>query len=564
LSLSAAGLSASKGLAIFGVTKGSMVIVLPVADRDKFLAVAHGTKGADVDKLGDVRCKPIRGVYACAEDVAQIATLGKGTIRGQLAHVGVRGDIEVAGTVDKTSFALVAQLSRGAFVVRGTVDGLPKELREPFGRSGAAVPRDAAGFGWVSLQPLLTGLVAQVPHAPIVGGVTAADVVGAFLGIVHIVAAGGSNQVEASLPLRDHAPLATLLEHCADLPLGGKLVAGTCRFENPLLGRITPEVWVEGDELHVRVELPTPAGAASAMTPIGAELARDEWSMVFWGRGTGLASSFDLSSVLADANLTNGLDAATVGALARGLVMINELGNGLAIDGDRARFVFAVRTAWANPDDVVAKLSAITGRDILTGHARAAGQAIADAAPSSLFAADFHAGATGGAISLVPVGALAAIAIPAFLEYLRKSKKSEGELHMQMIGKAAKRVYGETGAFPIGKTALLPANPTRNYGNNCCGGYGGVAGAPGRVVSNRCTADPAAFARDPVWHALDVSIDEPSVYQYDYQSDGKTFTARAIGDADCDGSSATWELHGSVDAAGNPHVDLVKPQPGVY
>jgi hypothetical protein len=331
-----------------------------------------------------------------------------------------------------------------------------------------------------------------------------------------------------------------------------------------MLGWIAPDMWVDGDELRVRIELPTPLGVAAPMTAIGAELAKDEWSMVFWGRGTSLAAGFSLASALDKVDSSDPADHFGPATGARVLAMLNEVGLGLAIDADRAHFVLAVRTAWANPDDVVAKLSAIDTKDILDGRARAAAQAVADGAPSSPFAADFRAGTAGAVVSMLPLGALAAVAIPAFLDYMKKTKVSEGQLHLQIIGKRAKAAFGATGAFPIGKAALLPVNATQNGGNNCCGGHGGTAGAPGHDVTNHCTADPVAFARDPVWHALDVSIDEPSVYQYDYQSDGKTFTARAIGDADCDGTSATFELHGSVDASGKPHVELVKPAPGVY
>ena len=93
---------------------------------------------------------------------------------------------------------------------------------------------------------------------------------------------------------------------------------------------------------------------------------------------------------------------------------------------------------------------------------------------------------------------------------------------------------------------LLPAK-------SCCG-----------QPQNKCAPDPDAFAKDPVWTALDFSIDEPTMYQYRYHSDGKTFLAEAIGDADCDGAMATYKLEGSLDAGGNPRVTLTPPPAGVY
>ncbi|MBA3395729.1 MAG: hypothetical protein H0T89_24000, partial [Deltaproteobacteria bacterium] len=57
------GLSPSKGAALF-MTKDGMVAILPLVDRDKFLAKVKGTKGEPVDTIDATTCKMFRGFYA--------------------------------------------------------------------------------------------------------------------------------------------------------------------------------------------------------------------------------------------------------------------------------------------------------------------------------------------------------------------------------------------------------------------------------------------------------------------------------------------------------------------
>src|SRR5690242_8577148 len=113
------------------------------------------------------------------------------------------------------------------------------------------------------------------------------------------------------------------------------------------------------------------------------------------------------------------------------------------------------------------------------------------------------------------IGILAAVAIPAFLDYMKRSKSSEAGLNLNKVGKSAKRVFGEIGSFPAGNGALLPAGGG-GPGNHCCGGKGGVNATPGPTVNNKCTSDPAAFKADAGWASLEFSVDEASQYRYSY------------------------------------------------
>jgi prepilin-type N-terminal cleavage/methylation domain-containing protein len=158
------------------------------------------------------------------------------------------------------------------------------------------------------------------------------------------------------------------------------------------------------------------------------------------------------------------------------------------------------------------------------------------------------------------IGILAAVAIPAFLEYMKRSKTTEASLNLNKVGKAAKRVKGEIGSYPDLDGALLPTGA-----KTCCGGTGGVKGKAGATVNNKCTADPDKFTDGAGWQALEYSLDEASIYNYSYAKGGGTaFTALAFGDADCDTNIATFTLNGTVTTAGNPQTDLVLPPSGTY
>src|SRR5262249_37765754 len=142
-------------------------------------------------------------------------------------------------------------------------------------------------------------------------------------------------------------------------------------------------------------------------------------------------------------------------------------------------------------------------------------------------------------LALGILGMLAAVAIPAFMDYTKRSKRTESQRMLMKLEHNAKRYAIENNTFPQASAPLTPAAP-------CCAGPG-----------HRCN-DPKSWAT-PAWQQLDFAIDEPHLYQYAYESDGKTFTARAVGDLDCNGSAVSYEIHGTLDSAGNPSFTLVGP-----
>ena len=159
-----------------------------------------------------------------------------------------------------------------------------------------------------------------------------------------------------------------------------------------------------------------------------------------------------------------------------------------------------------------------------------------------------HAGknrsASLGPIGPAIVGVMSAVAIPAFMKYIKRSKTSEATLNIQNLFDGAV-AYAHTRAdkdSPIvpESTPLTPGNPTQFM---CKNGQ-----------SHKYQPTPATFEH-PTWQALNFAITNPFFYAYQFESKnqgGKSmFTVRAVGDLDCDGILSTFERVGYMDELGN-------------
>ena len=142
------------------------------------------------------------------------------------------------------------------------------------------------------------------------------------------------------------------------------------------------------------------------------------------------------------------------------------------------------------------------------------------------------------------IGILAAVAIPAFMDYMKKGKSSEAELQLAKIKTNAKANFNTDSSYPA---VTAPVTPTATC---CAQDLGG---------KKKCAVAGADWATAP-WQALDFQLDEPFYFQYQYTGTANTYTANAIGDLDCDATSVSYVLTGSV-TNGNPSAALVKPAP---
>lgn len=137
--------------------------------------------------------------------------------------------------------------------------------------------------------------------------------------------------------------------------------------------------------------------------------------------------------------------------------------------------------------------------------------------------------------------AVAACWAASLTDYQEKGKATEAKLRLNRLGKNAKVAFITNAEFPKGQAGPSPAQACCSFPDHKC----------------PVTTD---WAQNPVWAALDFSVDEPALFQYSYESDGKTATATAIGDLDCDGTSITYKLELSA-VEGNPKMELIEPAP---
>jgi hypothetical protein len=119
----------------------------------------------------------------------------------------------------------------------------------------------------------------------------------------------------------------------------------------------------------------------------------------------------------------------------------------------------------------------------------------------------------------------------------------EAKLYLTALDVRATTVTMQKQALPVGKVGPTPAEP-------CCKG-----------PKHRCAVQPALWD-DPIWTTLHMRIEDPGWFQYSYEStDGKTATATAVGDPDCDGTSITFKLELAIGADGKLSSKLTEPTP---
>jgi type IV pilus assembly protein PilA len=140
------------------------------------------------------------------------------------------------------------------------------------------------------------------------------------------------------------------------------------------------------------------------------------------------------------------------------------------------------------------------------------------------------------------IGILAAVAIPAFMKYIKKSKTTEAREFVKKIYDGARSYYMDRG---VAKGGIVPiqaqfpraaAGVTPALGTCCTGG-------------DKCAPDASLWQGEP-WVALQFSVDDPHYFMYDYQTTDvlTNFTARAFGDLDCDTQYSTFEMYGIIDS----------------
>jgi len=145
------------------------------------------------------------------------------------------------------------------------------------------------------------------------------------------------------------------------------------------------------------------------------------------------------------------------------------------------------------------------------------------------------------------IGILAAVAIPAFLKYVRRSKTIEAVMNVRKLYESAMAYYMTDHSSSDGGI-LAHQFPPRTHQwfpmlGTCCASVG-----------DKCPANPAVWRAMPqalVWSALNFSVDDPHYYSYALEDNvggpvgvsavGAVYIAEASGDLDCDGTNALFQ-----------------------
>lgn len=140
------------------------------------------------------------------------------------------------------------------------------------------------------------------------------------------------------------------------------------------------------------------------------------------------------------------------------------------------------------------------------------------------------------------IGILAAVAIPMFLQFTRKSKSSEAPINVKAILDGAVAYFEDEhvdgSGNPKPKSYPTP-NRTTPTDQPCKAGFDLYA------------KNSAQWNSSP-WVELKFGITKAHFYQYKYEQAGtgknSKFTVTAIGDLDCDGSFSNYTQTAEVDA----------------
>ena len=139
------------------------------------------------------------------------------------------------------------------------------------------------------------------------------------------------------------------------------------------------------------------------------------------------------------------------------------------------------------------------------------------------------------------IGILAAIAIPAFSRYVKKSRTSEASGHLNKMWSGSVAYFEADHADTAGvlRSKQFPG-ATGPQEATCCGGPGDKCPGSSTVYDNA------------VWVALNFNIPDPHNFRPNYNSSGtgtsSNFTGSAYGDLDCDTTLSTFQRFGSISA----------------
>ena len=143
------------------------------------------------------------------------------------------------------------------------------------------------------------------------------------------------------------------------------------------------------------------------------------------------------------------------------------------------------------------------------------------------------------------IGILAAVAIPAFSKYVKRSRTAEAAGHLNKMWAGSVTYYetDHTDAAGNNIPKQFPAAAPDELSSEC-----------GCQATGKCRGGGTEWA-SASWVNLQFSIPDPFLYKPKYTSAGTgvaaTFTAETTGDLDCNKKVATFTRNGAIDGNGD-------------
>ncbi|TNE49528.1 MAG: prepilin-type N-terminal cleavage/methylation domain-containing protein [Deltaproteobacteria bacterium] len=151
------------------------------------------------------------------------------------------------------------------------------------------------------------------------------------------------------------------------------------------------------------------------------------------------------------------------------------------------------------------------------------------------------------------IGILAAVAIPAFLKFIRKSKTSEAGINIKSIGDGAiswfDAEHSNSNGDPVAKHFPNTLSPT-DVGNT---GATVPTDAPCKSANGTplYTKNSANWEAEP-WKSIKFGINKAHYFQYQYlptsTGTASQFTIWARANLDCDGTESTYTVRATVNS----------------
>jgi type IV pilus assembly protein PilA len=162
------------------------------------------------------------------------------------------------------------------------------------------------------------------------------------------------------------------------------------------------------------------------------------------------------------------------------------------------------------------------------------------------------------------IGILAAIAIPAFINYVKRSKTSEAGANLKSLFQGAAAYYDAEnwaqGMISVGATAAAATHCT--VGNAV---QGGAPSDAKRVIDWGTEANAAEYAAlnfapaDPIYYGYNVTETDGASNCGHTAGDTNVYTFSALGDLDADTVLSTFSL-----AAGTNNDNALYRAPGIF